>query len=277
MVLSEKSYCILTIQPDWNDKMSKYVAKQPDKDGFIDFTDHENKTWQLLYERQIEVVRPRACQEYIDGLAALALPHDHIPQCADISAVLQAKTGWSVVPVEAVIPLEKFFSLLANRQFPAASFIRLREEMDYLQEPDIFHEYFGHCPMLTHQAYADFIQWYGEIALSTNKKAQSLLGRLFWFTIEFGLIQKADGLKIYGGGILSSFQETHYALESPDPLRIPFDIEKILHTPYRYDEIQKQYFVIDDMDTLFHIKSDKIIHWVETIIEMPQANNFVIC
>ncbi|MES2218557.1 MAG: phenylalanine 4-monooxygenase [Pseudomonadota bacterium] len=257
--------------------MSKYVAKKPDSAGHIHFTDQENETWQILYERQIEVVRPRACQEYLDGITALDLPHDHIPQCDEISEVLTAKTGWSVVPVDAVIPLESFFSLLANRQFPAATFIRLREDLDYLQEPDIFHEYFGHCPLLTHQAYADFIQWYGEIALTTNKKAQSLLGRLFWFTIEFGLLQTAKGLKIYGGGILSSFSETHYALESQEPQRIAFDIEKILHTPYRYDVIQNKYFVIDDMNTLFHIKSDKIIQLVENIIEAPQAENFVVC
>ena len=257
--------------------MTKYIAKTPDDSGHIEFSEHENETWRILFERQIAAVQPRACQEYLDGLEALALPSDHIPQCAELSAVLQAKTGWSVVPVSAIIPLEKFFSLLASRQFPAASFIRFREELDYLQEPDIFHEYFGHCPLLTNQAYADFIQWYGEIALTTHKKAQSLLGRLFWFTIEFGLLQTTAGVKIYGGGILSSFQETHYALESQVPQRIPFDIEKILHTPYHYDEIQNCYFVIDKLDTLFHIKSDKIIQLVETIIEAPQRDNFVIC
>jgi phenylalanine-4-hydroxylase len=257
--------------------MSKYVAKKADKHGRIHFSQEENETWQILYERQIELVRSRACPEYLTGLSALALPHDHIPQCAEISEVLQAKTGWSVAPVEAIIPLESFFALLANRQFPAATFIRTRADLDYLQEPDIFHEYFGHCPLLTHQAYADFVQWYGEIALTTDKQSQSLLGRLFWFTIEFGLIQHADGLKIYGGGILSSYQETQYALESELPLRLAFDVETILHTPYRYDVIQDRYFIIEEMDTLFHLKSDKIIKLVENLVEAPQKNNFLMC
>ena len=257
--------------------MSKYIAKKPDANGHIDFTPEENQTWQILYERQVNVVENRACDEYLAGLKKLAMPHDRVPQCAEINEVLQEQTGFSVVPVETIIPLESFFTLLANRQFPAASFIRLREELDFLQEPDIFHEYFGHCPLLTHPAYADFVQWYGEIALTTTRQAQSLLGRLFWFTIEFGLLQTANGLRIYGGGILSSYQETFYALENPAPQRVPFQVEKILHTPYRYDEIQNCYFVIDSIETLFHIKAENIIQLVENIIEAPQVDSFVIC
>jgi phenylalanine-4-hydroxylase len=258
-------------------RMSNYIAHKHDSGGYVNFSPEEDATWQLLYERQIKVVQNRACNEYMAGLKKLDLPHDRIPQCPDISAVLRKATGWSVVPVEAIIPLDGFFSLLANRQFPAASFIRTREEMDYLQEPDIFHEFFGHCPLLTNQAYADFIQWYGETALKADKRSQSLLGRLFWFTIEFGLIQTPGGLRIFGGGILSSYSETVYSLESDEPLRQDFDVEAILHTPYRYDQIQKKYFIINDIEELYHLKAEKILQLVDNVVERPQADNFVIC
>lgn len=259
--------------------MTKYIAKTPDSRGHIDFTTEENETWKILFERQSEIIKNRACNEYIDGLNALEMPSQRIPQCGEISEVLKAKTGWSVQPVNAIIPLEKFFNLLANRQFPAATFIRIREELDYLQEPDIFHEYFGHCPLLTNQAYADFVQWYGENALRASKKAQTLLGRLFWFTIEFGLINTADGLRIYGGGILSSYQETVYALESTNPERLPFNVEKILNTPYRYDEIQKHYFVVNQIADLFTLKTGSILDMVEGMVGGAQNQNgdFVVC
>jgi phenylalanine-4-hydroxylase len=257
--------------------MTKYIAKKVNSNGLIDFTAEENETWKILFERQIHAVEHRACPEFLTGLKKLNLPEDHIPQCEEISAILRAETGWSVKPVEAIIPLEDFFSLLANRQFPAASFIRTREDLDYLQEPDIFHEYFGHCPLLTNKAYADFVQWYGENALKTDKKAQSFLGRLFWFTIEFGLIQTSAGLRIFGGGILSSFAETFYALESPTPQRLPFSIDKMLATPYRYDEIQTTYFVLDNITQLFELKTDAIIEKVKSLIQGQQNNDFVIC
>lgn len=257
--------------------MVKYVAKKPDANGYIDFTPEENETWSILMERQLKVVQNRGCDEYLAGLKALNMPHDRVPQCEEVSAVLRAATNWSVVPVAAMIPLEKFFSLLAKRQFPAASFIRVREELDYLQEPDIFHEYFGHCPMLTNQAYADFVQWYGENALRVSKAGQSLLGRLFWFTVEFGLLQTEKGLRIYGGGILSSYEETIYALESDIPERVPFEVHAALVTPYRYDEIQKRYFVINSLADLFQLKTDKIIHLVENMAAGSQDDDFVIC
>jgi phenylalanine-4-hydroxylase len=205
------------------------------------------------------------------------MAHDHIPQCHEISKVLTAETGWSVVPVDAIIPLENFFGLLANRQFPAASFIRTREDLDFLQEPDIFHEYFGHCPLLTNQAYADFIQWYGEHALKTSRKAQSFLGRLFWYTIEFGLIHTEQGLRIFGGGILSSYKEAFFSLDSPIPQRHAFNIDKMLATPYHYDQIQKNYFILQDMKQLFELKTDAIITKVENLIQDSQRENFVIC
>ncbi len=256
--------------------MTKYVAKKPNASGDVDFTPEENETWNILIERQNKVIQNRACDEYLAGLKKLDLPVHRIPQCREISEVLKATTGWSVVPVDAIIPLEKFFSLLANCQFPAATFIRVRDDLDYLQEPDIFHEFFGHCPMLTEPAYADFVQWYGEQAVKTSKKVQAILGRLFWFTIEFGLVRTKAGLRIYGGGILSSYAETLYALDSKTPARCAFNLQNVLNTPYRYDEIQKIYFTLSDISELFTLKTNKIIELAEKIQDAPD-NNFVIC
>jgi phenylalanine-4-hydroxylase len=258
--------------------MPKYIAKKPDQNGYIDFTSEENAVWGLLLERQVQVVQGRACDEYLLGLKKLNFSKTRIPQCEEVSAVLHAATGWSVVPVAAIIPLSEFFRLLSNRQFPAASFIRRREDLDYLQEPDIFHEYFGHCPMLTHPAYADFVQWYGKTALQEPSNLQSLLGRLFWFTIEFGLLHTSEGLRIYGGGILSSFTETVYALEDTQVQRLDFDIMKILNSSYRYDEIQKCYYVLKNLNQLFQIKGDKIVRLVKAIASgADPGEDFIIC
>lgn len=256
--------------------MTKYIAKKPDVHGRIDFTVEENETWKILITRQMQTIQNRACPEFISGLKKLDMPMDRIPQCTEISAKLTKATHWSVAAVDTIIPLETFFALIANRQFPAATFIRCREELDYLQEPDIFHEFFGHCPLLTHPAYADFVQWYGAQALGKDKKTQSLLGRLFWFTIEFGLVKTVEGLRIYGGGILSSHEETHYALENLAPQRLPFDLIKVLNTEYRYDQIQKCYFYLNDLAELFELKSEKIIQLIDNMVT-GQDDNFVIC
>lgn len=257
--------------------MSKYIAKQPDARGHIDFDEVENGTWQKLYERQVDIVQNRACDEFIEGIKRLEMPHNRVPQCYEVTERLQHYTGWSVVPVAAIIPLREFFSLLANKQFPAASFIRRREELDYLQEPDIFHEFFGHCPMITHQPIADFMQWYGETALSAPKEVRSLLGRLFWFTIEFGLLQTPKGVRIFGGGILSSYDETQYAVQSDQPQRIDFDILTAMRTEYRYDEIQKKYFVLPNLTVLQNIKDTNIVEVAQKIATGDDQEDFIIC
>ncbi|MBA2654683.1 MAG: phenylalanine 4-monooxygenase [Gammaproteobacteria bacterium] len=259
--------------------MSNYKAKTPDASGHVSYTDEENETWQILMERQIKVVEHRACKEFIAGLQKLALPHNKVPQCYEVTQKLQEATGWSVKPVSALISLKEFFNLLANKQFPAATFIRTREELDYLKEPDIFHEFFGHCPLLTNPAYADFVEWYGKLALQTNEKAQSLLGRIFWFTIEFGLVRSSnEQLRIYGGGILSSLEETVYALESNEPQREAFDIGKVLETPYRYDIIQNRYFVLNSLDDLYKIQQLDIVGLANAAANSnQQGNDFNIC
>jgi phenylalanine-4-hydroxylase len=243
-------------------QQTNYKAKTPDINGMIPYTAEEDSVWRDLYERQIKIIENRACDEYIKGLEILNLPKDRVPQCVEVSNVLTQTTGWAVTPVAALIPFNEFFTLLANRKFPAASFIRTREELDYLKEPDIFHEIFGHCPLLTNQVYADFVQKYGELGLAANQKERVLLARLFWFTIEFGLINTQKGLRVYGAGILSSKEETIYALESVIPQRKSFLALDALRTPYRYDIKQTIYFVINSYQDIFDLISTDIMDLV---------------
>lgn len=233
-------------------KSTKYVAKKPDANGIVHYTEQENSTWQTLMTRQTKIVKSRACNEFLHGLDLLQFPADRIPQLQEINAKLKPITGWSVTEVPALIDFNRFFKLLSERKFPAATFIRTPEELDYLQEPDIFHELFGHCPMLTNQVYADFMQKYGEYGLHAEHKDQVMLARLYWFTVEFGLIATNNGLKIYGGGILSSIGETPYALESNIPQRKEFNILDVFRTPYRIDIKQTIYFIINDYADLYN-------------------------
>lgn len=232
-----------------------YEAKTPNHLGLVEYSNEENEVWKTLYDRQIKLLNGRACKEFIEGVHALELTDKEIPQLPVVSKKLNAMTGWSVAPVKALISFKEFFELLANRQFPAATFIRLREHLDYLKEPDIFHEIFGHCPLLTNKPFAEFTKRVGDIGLSMNKEERVMLARLYWFTVEFGLIREPQGLRIYGGGILSSKGESIYALESDIPMRLPFDLLTVLRTTYRYDEMQKNYFIIDSFEELFSLVS----------------------
>lgn len=238
--------------------MTQYHAKLPDEQGNISYTPLENQTWKTLYDRQFDIVQHRACDAYLDGISALHMPRDHIPQLSEINYYLEKLTGWNVVQVPALIGYDRFFNLLANRQFPAATFIRTPQELDYLQEPDIFHEIFGHCPMLTHPVYADFMQAYGKLGLMANAYQQKMLARVYWFTVEFGLLETPLGLRIYGGGILSSMGETPYALESPLPQRRHFHLIDALRTPYRIDIFQTVYYIIRNFEELYHVMQEDI-------------------
>lgn len=249
-------------------KQSKYVSKQPDKDGNIAWTEIENNTWQQLVERQQVLLPGRACQEYMDGLARLNLPKDRIPQLHEVNRVLAETTGWQVAQVPALINFDKFFELLANKQFPVATFIRTPEEFDYLQEPDIFHEIFGHCPLLTNPNFAHFTHVYGKLGAAATKQQRVFLARLYWFTVEFGLVQTGEGLRIYGGGILSSPGETHYALESDVAVREKMDVIKALRTPYRIDIMQPQYYILDGLEQLFDIAQLDIMALVEDAMQL---------
>ena len=240
-------------------KSTKYEAKVPDENGIIPYTDEEHSVWRDLYARQIEVIQGRVCQEFLDGLEILDLPRDRIPQPKEVSEILRERTGWEVAPVPALINFDRFFKLLSEKKFPAASFIRTRESMDYLQEPDIFHEIFGHTTMLTHQAFADFTHAYGKAGIEATKKERVFLARLYWFTVEFGLIQDGSQLSIYGGGIASSPGETLYSLESDEPIRRPFDPIDALRTPYRIDIYQTVYYVLERMDDLFDLANADLL------------------
>lgn len=256
--------------------MTEYIAKEPDSQGVIPFTEQEHQTWATLIKRQKQTIQGRACPEFIDGLQALAMPEDRVPSLGEINEVIQV-TGWQVAPVTGTVQVDEFFQMLAQRRFPVATFIRVPEELDYLQQPDIFHELFGHCPLLTNQAYADFVQWYGEFASSLTKPNQRILSRLFWFTIEFGLVQSYEGVRVYGGGILSSHEETIYAVESEQPKRLAFDKEQALRTPYRYDVIQDRYFVIDSLQALYNIMDEKCLIEALNDIRGDQEHPFKIC
>jgi len=236
-----------------------YEAKPVDKFGNADYSAEESQVWHDLITRQTPIVQNRACDEYLEGLQLLNLPLDRIPQCPEVSAVLRKTTGWQLEPVPSLIPSETFFELLANKKFPAATFIRRREELDYLQEPDIFHEIFGHCPLLTNHALADFTCKYGMLSLKATPEERDMLARLYWFTVEFGLIKTQQGLRTYGGGILSSKAETPYCIESDIPLRKPFDVIDIMRTPYLIYILQPVYFVIDSFDDLFKLTEMDLI------------------
>jgi phenylalanine-4-hydroxylase len=240
-------------------KSTKYASHTPDEHGFIDYSDDENATWATLIERQLPRLEGQVCQEYIDALALMNFPHDRIPQLPEISAVLQEHTGWSVAPVPALIDFTSFFELLANKQFPAATFIRDADDLDYLEEPDIFHEIFGHTPLLTDYRFAAFTEAYGKAGLAADKRDHAMLARLFWFTVEFGLIDTPDGLRSYGAGIVSSPGELDYALHSDVPERRPFNPIDALRTPYRIDIFQTVYYTLDSFDTLFELAQSDLI------------------
>lgn len=239
-------------------KGTSYVARQPDEQGFIHYTESEHAVWRTLIERQLEVIEGRACQEYLDGIERLQLPRERIPQLGDINRVLEATTGWKVARVPALIPFQTFFELLASRQFPVATFIRRPEELDYLQEPDIFHELFGHCPLLTNPWFAAFTHTYGRLGLTASKEERVYLARLYWLTVEFGLVDTPAGRRIYGGGILSSPKETVYCL-SEVPEHLPFDPVEAMRTPYRIDILQPVYFVLPELRRLYELAQEDLM------------------
>lgn len=245
-----------------------YVSKQPNAQGFIDWTPDENHTWNTLITRQTEIVKTRACGEFLEGLERISFSRTHVPQHTEINSRLRSYTGWEVEVVPALIPAKEFFTLLANKKFPAASFIRIPEELDYIQEPDIFHEFYGHVPLLTFREYADFMEEFGKLALSVPPKDRRRLFRLFWFTIEFGLLKTKDGIRAYGGGMLSSIHETVYSVESPIAKREPFDPLTCLRTPYRIDIPQPLYYVLDQFSDLYKILDRDLLKLLEESKEL---------
>ncbi len=235
---------------------NRYLNAKRNPDFTIDqdwrsYTREEHDRWDRLFRRSQAVLRERACEEFLAAMAALQLSEAGIPDMAKLSDRLEAITGWRVVPVAELVPDDMFFNHLANRRFPAGAFIRPEAQMDYLEEPDIFHDVFGHVPLLANPVFADFMEAYGK----GGQRALDLgclknLARLYWYTVEFGLIRSAGGLRIFGAGIMSSMTESVFALESASPHRVAFDLERVMRTNYLIDDFQQTYFVIDSFQSL---------------------------
>ena len=219
--------------------------------GWRYYTAAEHALWDRLFRQQCALLPSRVTPEFLDGVKLLGLDEPGIPDFERLSEKLLALTGWRVVAVPGLVPDEVFFEHLANRRFVAGSFLRKPEQVDYLQEPDVFHDVFGHVPLLAHPVFADYLQAYGQ----GGQRAQGLgvlplLARLYWYTVEFGLVRSAAGLRIYGAGIVSSRTESLFSLDDAAPHRLGFDLQRVMRTRYRIDDFQQTYFVIDSFEDL---------------------------
>ncbi|MEZ0494736.1 phenylalanine 4-monooxygenase [Sphingomonas sp. IW22] len=218
------------------------------------FTAAEHGVWDTLFERQARLLPGRASSAYLRGLEALKLSESGIPNFDDLSERLMKLTGWQVVAVPGLVPDDVFFEHMANRRFVSGNFIRRADQLDYLQEPDVFHDVFGHVPMLADPVFADYLAAYGRGGLrALELGALPQLSRLYWYTVEFGLIEEDDGLRIFGAGIVSSSAESVFALDDPSPNRIGFDLARVMRTEYRIDDFQQNYFVVPSFDELLRV------------------------
>ncbi len=218
------------------------------------FSADDHAMWDRLFARQTDMLPGRAADAFLRGLDVLRLSCAGIPDYRELNARLTAATGWSVVAVPGLVPDAVFFDHLANRRFPAGNFIRTPAQIDYLQEPDVFHDVFGHVPMLADPVFADYMVAYGKGGLrSLGFGALHKLARLYWYTVEFGLIEEGGQLRTYGAGIVSSHAETIFALDDPSPNRLGFDLLRLMRTEYRIDDFQQSYFVIPSLDHLLKV------------------------
>jgi phenylalanine-4-hydroxylase len=217
-----------------------------------DYSSDDDAIWNDLFARQMDVLPGRAASAFMAGLQKLNLNRGGVPEFGRLSEDLSALTGWSVVPVPMLIPDHVFFWHLANRRFPAGNFIRTRETFDYIEEPDVFHDVFGHVPMLTDPVYADYMQEYGRAGWKAMRYNRlKALGALYWYTVEFGLIEEAGGIKAYGAGILSGPTEIVYATEAQSPNRIMLNVDRVMRTDYVISDLQPTYFVIESFEDLY--------------------------
>jgi phenylalanine-4-hydroxylase len=207
--------------------------------------------WDALFARQVAMLSTRAAPAFLKGIDVLRMTKPGIPDFDELSERLFKTSGWTVIAVPGLIPDEVFFENLANRRFVAGRFIRTPDQTDYLREPDVFHDVFGHVPLLVDPIFADYMQAYGQGGLRAIQHGSiHRLARLYWYTVEFGLVRDTTGLKLYGAGIVSSGGESRYALESDSPDRLGFDLRRIMRTKYRIDDFQQCYFVIDSFEQL---------------------------
>ncbi|MDY0882757.1 phenylalanine 4-monooxygenase [Dongia soli] len=237
------------LRGDYTHMRADYTTDQ----SWRDYTAAEHQLWQRLYERQVRIAKRYAADSFLAGLIHLNMPMDRIPRFDQASEVIHRRTRWQIVAVPGLIPDDVFFAHLSKRQFPVTVWLRKPEEMDYLVEPDVFHDFFGHVPLLTQPVFADYLQEYGRKgAEALELNATKLLARLFWYMVEFGLIKSPDGIKAYGAGMLSSATETAYSVDSEIPNRIMFRLERVMQTDYRIDSFQSTYFVLERFDDLFN-------------------------
>ncbi len=238
--------------------------------NFAAYTEADHETYHRLYERQSALLPGLASQAFIDVLPRLGAK-ERIPRFDDINEHLWKATRWELVAVPGLIPERAFFSLLANRKFPVTDWIRKPEEFDYIVEPDIFHDLFGHVPLLFNPVLADYVQRYGQGGLKAEDLgAGEMLARLYWYTIEFGLIREAQGLRAYGAGILSSSGELKYSVQSPEPKRLPLELSRTMRTRYKIDTYQQTYFVIDNFEQLFQLTEPDFGPLYEQLRSLPE-------
>jgi len=228
--------------------------------GFADYTDTDHATWRTLAHRQRALLQGRILPTFLHGLEALGIGETGIPDFRVMNQRLRAATGWEVVAVPGLVPDLVFFKLLADRRFPAGFWIRKPEQIEYIEEPDVFHDVFGHVPLLMQPLYADYLAAYGRAGLrAAAHEALHRLARLYWYTVEFGLARTAEGLRVVGAGIASSPSETVFALESPSPHRVGFDLSRVMRTRYRIDDFQETYFVLDGPEAWPALDLDRLV------------------
>lgn len=215
------------------------------------YSEDDHALWRELYQQQCQLLKGRVCNEFLEGLAKLDMSAG-VPRFTELNERLMQATGWQIVAVTGAVPASIFFEHLANRRFPATDWMRSRQDRDYIEEPDVFHDVFGHVPLLLNPVFADYMQAYGKGGVRSQEfKAGKKLGRLYWYTVEFGLMNTPEGMRIYGAGIVSSKTESVYALESPLPHRTGFDLQRIMQTDFDITKLQDHYFVIDSFEQLF--------------------------
>ncbi len=254
------------IHRDTAGQRSDYTIEQ----NWDSYTPEEHATWAKLFERQVRLLKDRVVPVFMDNVDGLAMAGDGIPDFRRLNDILGKATGWSVVAVPGLVPDASFFEHLANRRFPSTCFIRTPEQLDYLEEPDCFHDVFGHVPLLLDPVFADYMQEYGKGGLKAEGQgALRRLARLYWYTVEFGLTRTSQGLRVYGAGIASSTGETVFALDDPSPNRIAFDLERVMRTDYRIDDYQETYFVIPGFASLMRATEPDFTPIYAALDELP--------
>jgi phenylalanine-4-hydroxylase len=234
-----------TITKDRPSRWQDFVVPQ----GWEEFTAEDHAVWDLLFARQVELLGSRVVAPFFDGIDLLRLGHPGIPELSELNAILEPRTGWRTVAVPGLVPDPVFFAMLSTRVFPIGNFIRRREQLDYLEVPDCFHDLFGHIPMLAHHDFAEMVEKVGQLGLEAIAAGEGhRVARIYWHSVEFGLAMEGGELKILGAGLASSFGEAHFSLESADVERLPFSVRRAVNTPYRHDSFQPRYLVSRSLD-----------------------------